>query len=499
MGIIQRQSIKRSIVAYGGVAIGAVSTMFIYPLELEVYGLAQFLLSLALVLAPLSTLGIRTLTIRFFPHFVDETRRHSGFLTFLCVASLVSFSVFAVLMYFLQEPIYALIARWDFNVAVYRDNLGTIATLTFLFIFTDLFTSFASNFRRVVIPELFNTLFIKLGLPVLILIYCLAYINWEDFKLGMVFIYGLVLIAAVSYLKWLGHLHFAPIDSKLKTGKMRYQMASYAVYGTLTLLGSMLAFKIDSIMVTSLIGGYDNGVNTIAQFVTNTLVIPFASINLIASPILASNWKANNLAEIQSIYQKSSLNLLLIGGLLLGGILLTMDFLFQLSPRYEELALAEPVILVLGIAKLIDMTFGVNDQIISYSRHYHFNLYAVLLLAGANIYLNFQLIPTYGIIGAAIATAISLGLFNLSKFLFIWFRFGLQPFSWRTLASIGIVGTAYFLVSLLPVLPSALLNVLLTGTTFVVLTVFPILALRLSPDINGLVIKYWRVVLRKKG
>jgi len=42
MGIIQRQSIKNSIVSFAGVLIAVVSTLYIYKLDEEIYGFAHF-------------------------------------------------------------------------------------------------------------------------------------------------------------------------------------------------------------------------------------------------------------------------------------------------------------------------------------------------------------------------------------------------------------------------------------------------------------------------
>ncbi|MBK8042484.1 MAG: hypothetical protein IPK21_07350 [Haliscomenobacter sp.] len=82
MGIIIRQGIKRSIIQFLGVGIGAASTLFIYPLALETYGLAQFLLNTA-AFFPLRNLGHQRPDRKVFPAFKDEQHGHNGFLGFL--------------------------------------------------------------------------------------------------------------------------------------------------------------------------------------------------------------------------------------------------------------------------------------------------------------------------------------------------------------------------------------------------------------------------------
>ena len=43
MGIIARQSVKNGIVNYAGVLLGAMSVFFVYSLDDNIYGLAQFI------------------------------------------------------------------------------------------------------------------------------------------------------------------------------------------------------------------------------------------------------------------------------------------------------------------------------------------------------------------------------------------------------------------------------------------------------------------------
>ena len=67
MGVIKRQGIKFSIVGYIATAIGAISTLFIYPQDKTIYGYALFLVGTATFFFPFMSGGVASLTIRFFP------------------------------------------------------------------------------------------------------------------------------------------------------------------------------------------------------------------------------------------------------------------------------------------------------------------------------------------------------------------------------------------------------------------------------------------------
>ena len=83
MGVIKRQGIKQSLVNYFAVAVGAISVVFIYPLDRGTYGLARFIIDGGMFIAPFLMLGFSSVTIRFFPFFKDEERGHNGFLFFI--------------------------------------------------------------------------------------------------------------------------------------------------------------------------------------------------------------------------------------------------------------------------------------------------------------------------------------------------------------------------------------------------------------------------------
>ena len=64
MGVIKRQSIKQSIVSFLGVGIGVISTIWIYPNNLEIYGLSQFLVGTASLLYPILSFGVVGISIK---------------------------------------------------------------------------------------------------------------------------------------------------------------------------------------------------------------------------------------------------------------------------------------------------------------------------------------------------------------------------------------------------------------------------------------------------
>jgi len=112
-----------------------------------------------------------------------------------------------------------------------------------------------------------------------------------------------------------------------------------------------------------------------------------------------------------------------------------------------------------------------------------------ILLVIFTIISNYILIPKYGINGAAMATALSVFLFNLIYLILIKVKMGLQPFSLKTLYTVLILLGVYGISIYLPL--SGNLYVDIIWKTFVVVVIFIplLLSLELSEDINKLIIE----------
>ena len=108
------------------------------------------------------------------------------------------------------------------------------------------------------------------------------------------------------------------------------------------------------------------------------------------------------------------------------------------------------------------MGTGFNGEIITYSKYYKFNLIAIGLLILLNVSLNLLFINVlnYGIEGVAVASLISMILFNLSKLLFIYKKFKILPFDNSYLKLIFVFAIVLLISYYLPILNNHLLNLI---------------------------------------
>lgn len=481
MGVIKRQGFKFSIISLIGVGLGVISTLYIYPNALEMVGLYKSLYDASVIASILVLLGSPTAAIRFFPKYNVEGTSDKGFLTWLLIVAGTGFVVFLILFPVLNK----LLIRYVFHEGnkMYEDFIIYIIPLTFCVAFTNLLGRYISNFRRIVIPAFFESLAIKITLPIIILIFLQGWINSEGIVIGVVLSFALGMIGMFWYLLSLGQWRLSrPEILDDKDGLASY--AKFSGFSILSTIGSQIAFRIDGLMVASMIQFAASGLYAIAWAVSDVIGKPMRALSAISGPMIAQYIERNDMAELKSLYRKSSLNMTIIGVGVFLLIWTVLPFIFNIMPHSEVMREGSYVVFFLGLSQVWDMMTGVNNEIITYSKYYRFNLFLTLFLAVTNIIANIILIPRYGIVGAGMATCLSFFLFNLVKLIYIYIKFDVQPLSTRLIPVITFGVAAWILCSWIPASQSSYVTIIYKGGLFCLLYGLAIWKFHISPDIN---------------
>src|ERR1700737_1897131 len=102
------------------------------------------------------------------------------------------------------------------------------------------------------------------------------------------------------------------------------------------------------------------------------------------------------------------------------------------------------LVFFLVIGKLIDLGTGANTQIIATSNYWKVDFITNVLYTLIALPLNYILIVHFGLMGAAYSSLISLSFYNLMRFVFLWYKFGLQPYRGKDLLSVILATIATF-------------------------------------------------------
>lgn len=427
MGVIIRQGFKSTVVSYAGVALGAFNLLYLFPKYLQPVeiGLREVLLGAAMAFSFFAQLGMTNILARFFPYFEDKDRQHNGFLLLMLLVSGFGFVLFSLAFTLFTPQIAGIFIQ---NSSLVTDYIDLLIPLTGLMMLQSLLEAYARANLRIAVPTFVREVGLRLILMLLVLAFGYGWISFDRFIHLMIGSYALTVLALLVYLKQLNalHLHWR----YLRVGKpLAWEMSMYTAWLLIGGAGSIISDKLDGIMLASLASLSATGIYSVAFFIGTIIELPRRSLSNIASPLIAKAWKENDLQQLSSLYQKSALHQLLIGGWLLIGVGMNLDSLFSLMPNAEIYRQGSLVVLLIGGARLVDMATGLHGDIILSSRYYRFNLIAIVFLAAISFATNYFMIPRYGINGAATGTLISLGLFIILKMAFLRIKTGLQPFT----------------------------------------------------------------------
>lgn len=479
MGIIIKQSIKGSIWSYLGVALGFVTTAYLFPnyLSTDTIGLFGLLLAYSVLLSQLVSLGFNGVTARLFPYFRNKKNGHNGYLFVSSVVLILGTCIF-LMVYFVVSPV--LIESNLEKSKLFADYVYLIIPITF---FTAVFTFF-DVYNKLLYDAVFGTFLQEFLQRILILIVTLLYII-KIFDLNQLIIAYAVAVCLKAIVIFFYLLRRKEIDFRPRLNfidrQLRKEMISVSAFSILAGFGSTIVFNIDKIIVNQMIDLGSTGVYTIAFYFGALVVIPSRPLLKISGTIIADLWKKNDLNEISSIYRKTCLNQFIIGGLIFIGIWANIGNIMKiLGPEYYS---GRWVIFFVGLGYLVDMVTGANNQIISFSKYYKIMLLFVVALIILVVANNLIFIPVWGITGAAVASALSMLLNNLMRYIFLYKKFHFQPFNYRFILVLVFLMIAYFLSLLIPEM-ELILDIAVRSLFLTFIFGYLIVLFGISEDIN---------------
>ncbi len=484
MGIVIRQSIYSTIISYLGVVIGYINLLYLYPkfLSLEQVGLFRTIQDAAILLSPFAQFGLTQSIFRYYPQFVKDKKTSHTFITLMMLLALAGFAVFFIVFKIFETP---LLSYFQKNAKEIIQYSSWVLWLTLLMVMIAALEAFSRSLLKTVVPNLLREIVARLLLSVLVLLYFTGVLSFDQFVIGSVVAYLICLILLISYLWQQGEISiqtdFKSLDQNKFAELIKYSLLSFAGMAGMILIG-----KIDSMMVSAMLGLAANAIYTTAFYMATVIEIPRRALSQITMPLISKAFEQNEIKEVANLYRKTSINQLIIGSLLLIGVWINIDNIFDLMPKGENYELGKWVVIIIGFGKLMDMLFGPSSEIIVLSKYYRFNIILIILLAAIVIISNNILIPRYGIEGAAWGSAFALITFNVIKFIFIFIRFGIQPFDWATLKVLAIGGVTLAINTLLFKVDNTLIDIVFRSAVVSIVFSSLILWARPSADANGI-------------
>ncbi len=490
MSSIRRQSIISSVVIYIGFAVGLLNTYFFTRegnFDPAQYGLTTIFIAIASMMTTIALMAMPSYIFKFYPYYNEYLPLKKN--DQVSWALLVSGTGFVLVMVAGLALKHLVIRKFGTNAPqlvtyyywIFPMGLGlTIYTILEAYAWT-LHKSVLTNFFREVQWRLLTTILIVLFVTGTI----------RDFDLFIklfAFTYPGIAISLFAYLVVTKKIHFTFKVSKVTRRFLKKILAlcSFVYGGTLIFTLSQV---FDSFVIASVLdNGLDKaGIFGLATIMTSIIVAPQRGIISASISHLSKAWKEKNMALLQKVYQRSSINQLIFACAIF--LLIWLNFTdgistFKVKPIYLDGAW---VFFLLGLTKIIDMGTGVNAQIIATSTYWKFELQSGVVLLIIMLPLTYILTKQYGIIGPAIATLVSITVYNIIRIVFLWKKFQLFPLTIQSLYTVLLAAACYGICYVAFRGMHGFPGMFTRSIAFILLYTTGVIYMKLTPDIRPVV------------
>ncbi|MBT3405578.1 flippase [Candidatus Woesearchaeota archaeon] len=437
----------------------------------EDFGLFSLAETILLVVVLFVSLGIPSGIARYIPHYLykKELGKLKGYLYFIVSIPLIFSFIVAFFIWIYSKQITIFLGY----PVIFETILKIIAiALPFKIIMSLLRKIFVA--RKLVIYKLISYSVVEVGflfLSILVIMF---------FKLSILWLIVAMLFSILLTTAYCGYEYKIRVKWNLPA-KRKYELKSWLYFSLPLLFSGIFAYFVrwsDNLMIGKFMDPTDLGIYSVAFSLAAFLTFFQQSFSLLFIPLISEAKAKKKDDEISFLFKKSAA---WIFGLSFPIFLVMVVFskqILNLLYGADYVGGALPLIII-AFGMLINLGTGLGSKILILHKKTMYLFLINCFFALFNIALNIILIPIMGIVGAAIASATTLALINLS---FLWVarryeKLNLDLVSNFKFIIAGIVSV--FLASRLSLLPiNEIVLLFLSGVSYVVLYLILLLMFR---------------------
>ncbi|QOD60580.1 lipopolysaccharide biosynthesis protein [Polaribacter haliotis] len=496
MGIVLKQSFRNTIIIYAAFLVGGINTIVFYPriLKSEFYGMVTFLLSASNLIMPLAAFGIQYTIVKFYSSYETKEQKDRFLSSVLFLPLLISLP-----LGFFWDNVH------DWIMSEVTEENQVIVSYTFAIYlvaiscaYFELFYSWTKVHLQTVFGNILKELWNRVVVMILLLAVFFGFISKSDFIWYLTFAYVLRALVMMCYAFY---MYLPKITLKLPDNFG--EVIRYSLYIILAGSAGAILLDIDKIMIPGKDTIEKAAYYSVAVFIGSFIEAPSRAMTQILQPLTSKSLNEFNTVEVENLYKKSSINLFLVGGLFFILVNCGVHELFKLMPEkgYQG---GELVVLMISLAKLYTMFLGSNGAIINNSKFYKVALPIALGMSITVYFLNnlFYFNLEFGTDGLALATLLTIVLFNTVKLWFVHKKFGITPFTPKSLKMFAIIVVLfclfYFWNFPLPEIEianfsiSPIINIILKSILITVIYLYIIFKLNISNEFDILLQKFYK-------
>jgi len=483
MGIVLKQSFINTIILFLGFAIGGANVLFLFThfLHEDYFGLITFLLSAANILLPLLVFGMQHTVIKYYSSYKTQKEK-DGFLILTLLIPLLVIIPVGLIGTYLYETIANWLSSENILIKKYTYLIFIVAILMGYF---EVFYAWTKVQFNSVFGNFIKEIFARICTTFLLFAVYFEWITNEQFIYAMVVVYAVrtLLMKLYAYIVYRPQIIFK-IPSNIK------EILSFSLYIVVAGSAAGILLEIDKFMIPKLEQIAEVAYYSVGIYIASVVAIPTRAMQQITTSIIAKEMNENKLFEVGKLYKQTSINLLVIGGLLFLLINLNVEDLYLLINK-PEFTKGISIVLIISLAKLMELAFGTGNAILVNSKYYKIFFYLSLAMAITVVVLNNWLIQLIGIKGAALSSLIVVVLYTIIKIGYINLKFNIKPFSLQTVKLLCLISCIFILFYFWNFSFHPLLNIFLKVILITILYVFLIKKMNISEDINMLFKTYF--------
>jgi O-antigen/teichoic acid export membrane protein len=486
LGSIRKQTIISSALVYLGFLIGFINN-YLYTrsgsFSSEQFGLTRIFFDFAQNMGAFGALGVVPVIYKFYPYYKDNLEEKKiDLMTWALVTAFIGFCLVIFLGWYV-EPFF--IRKYTRTSPLVVSYYFWMIPFAIGLLFFSLIESFCWALHKSIFSSFLKETLLRAVTTILILLFYFKVVTFRVFIELFAFQYLLIFLVLFVYLKRIGKLHFprriSRVTKKFWKKMLGMQLLTFGGYSITSVAATVDVFIIAGVQDLRAVGIF-----VFAQNLANLIQVPARSIQGVSAGVLSQAWKDKNYSEINRVYKRSCINLLLMSLFICGNIMLNIKagiYALDIQRQYLE---GLGVLLVLSCVRIVDAGTGLNASVINTSTFWRFDFYSGVVLLCFRLPLTYFLIKKYGIIGSAYAELMAYTVYDLIRCEFLRRKFKMQPFSMKNLYSLLLAGAAfslsYFLMQDIPGWP----GILLRGALFSTIMIAGVFYFKLTPDAGQL-------------
>ena len=264
--------------------------------------------------------------------------------------------------------------------------------------------------------------------PLLLIFFVAILFFWQGRALTAPLVIGFTLLAVLVSLvvssAWLSKT----LPTGLKAVRPSFQRLTWIqVALPISFIVGMqfLLRRTDIFMIGAFLGSEEVAFYGAATRFADLGIFGLTAVNAIAAPLISELYSQGKRQALQKLVTQAAWGISLVTFAISLGLFVFGEFFLGIFGASFKVAYVP--LLVLLIAQVISSLTGVVGFLMTMTGHHNQSALFVAAAAILNISLNAYMIPAFGLMGAAVATAITTALFNLALLIYVRTKLGFNP------------------------------------------------------------------------